>query len=309
MKIAPNIKIDGSANLPVNINEFFGKETIEKFAELFEQLQLPILLGTQMQINFRNLHNWVSVLDKAETASRKKYTFAEYIWYKIVEQLREAGLSLPIISKFKLGFLAPIKIKGLITKAQQAKNYIDDLKLTKEQKQQLVQFLASPEYKNTSENISFTLLDVIIVEAITKKLPLSISVFLNGDYMIQDKSKEHLYTEQDKNKLLFETYVTISVTSILNNFMRSDLSGFVVPKLGLLSYAENKLFEVVHSGQYESILINFKDKKIKSLELKKSEDIKQRMIDILNKDEFGEIVVKKHKGVVTKIENTLKITL
>ncbi len=309
MKVRQNIKIDGSPNLPVNINEFFGKETIEKFAELFEQLQLPILLGNQMQVNFRNLHNWVSVLDKAETASRKKYTFAEYIWYKIVEQLREAGLSLPIISKFKLGFLAPIKIKGLITKAQQAKNYIDDLKLTKEQKQQLVQFLASPEYENTSENISFTLLDVIIVEAITKKLPLSLSVFLNGEYMIQDKSKEHLYTTEDKNKLLFETYVTISVTSILNNFMRSDLSGFVVPKLGLLSYAENKLFEVVHSGQYESILINFKDKKIKSLELKKSEDIKQRMIDILNKDEFGEIVVKKHKGVVTKIENTLKITL
>ena len=134
-------------------------------------------------------------------------------------------------------------------------------------------------------------------------------IFINNSFIIINKNKEDFYTEDDKNKLLFETYVTVSVTSIFSKFLRSDLSDYVVPKLSLLSYAENKLFEIVHSGDYETITIHFKDKKIKALELKKSENIKDKIIDLLNKDEFGEFIIKKHKGQISKIENTQRIIL
>lgn len=306
MKKGGNIK-DGNEQ-PINISEFFGQDSLEKASELFKELQMPLLGGKDLDIEVRLLGNWANILyPEKEMNRRNKYSFADFVFLKIVEQLRNAGVGFPVLTTLKSTLLGKIKLKGVITKIQQAKNYIEDLKISKEQKDELRKILTAPDAVN--DETTFTMLHIIIMECLLKKLPLSLAIFLDGSFIILDKSKEHLYSKDEKEKLLFETHIVVSVSGILKKFLRSDLSGFVIPKIGLLSYSENKLFEVVHSGEYDSILIHFKDKKIKSLELKKSEDIKQRIIDILDKDEFGEIVVKKHKGVVTKIENTIKITL
>lgn len=308
MKKSENIKT--TKEQPFNVNEFFGQDSIEKASELFKQLQTTFLNGKDLDIDLRLLGHWVKILySEKESSGRTKYSFTDYVFLKIVEQLRNTGLSFPILTVFKSNILEEIKLKGLVTKIQQAKSYIEDLKISKEQKDELRKLLASPDANNLNDETAFTMLHIIIMECLLKKQPLSLAVFLDGTYIILDRSKEHLYSEDDKNRLLFDTYSVISVSTILKKFLYSDLSGFVIPQIGLLSYSENKLFEVVHSGEYDSILIHFKDKKIKSMELKKSEDIKQRIIDILEKDTFGEIVVKKHKGVVTKIENTIKMTL
>jgi hypothetical protein len=102
-------------------------------------------------------------------------------------------------------------------------------------------------------------------------------------------------------------YVTISVSKILSEFLRSDLAFDIIPKINLLTYPENKLYEAIQTGEYESIVVHFKDKKIKVLELKKNANVQKKMIDILSEGNFAEIIVKKHKGVVTKIEQNIKI--
>ncbi len=306
MKKEKTIQLATLENTAINLNDFFGQSTLDKAGELYEQLERPILNGKQTGIESRNLTHWVNVLnDNPTKVWGKKFTFVDFIWIKIVEQLRGVNVGFELIKNFKSYLFEPIKVKGLLTSMQQAKNYIVE-NLPKDQQQKLLELLSTPE---TKTEVNFTMLHIIIIDSILNKLPLSVAIFSDGSYQIVDKSKEHLYSKDEQNKLLFDTYITVSISSILKTFLRSELSGFVVPKLGLLSYAENKLFEVVHSGDYESILINFKDKKIKTLELKKSEDIKQRIIDILDKGAYGEIVVKKHKGVVTKIENTIRITL
>lgn len=312
MKKNTKIKKGEITSTPIDLNEFFGQETIQKAGELYERLQEPLISGTDTGINLRNLNNWVTVLklnDALKSQNRRKYTFAEFVWLKIVEQLREAGLSLLIISRLKTDLFEPRKISGFLSKAKQAKNFINELKVSKEQKEQLFQFLTSDEFKEASENVSFRILDLMITESIIKRIPLSIAVFLNGNFFPIDKTKEDLYPEQYKKRLLFETYISVSISGIISRFLQSDLAGFIVPEIGFFSHAENKLFELVHSGEYENITINFKDKKIKSLELKKNENIKERIVDILNKGAFGEIVVKKHKGEIVKIENTIKVTL
>lgn len=310
MKKSNDIKIEAPESLPFDLNEFFGQATIQKAAELYDKLEYPLIIGNTMGIPSRNLSHWVKVLNETtDLTQRKKYTFVNFVWIKIVEQLRSVHVGFELIKQFKQSFLEPITVKGLISKVEQAKNYIEDLKLPKEQKAELLKFVTAPDNKPKNEESNFTMLHMIIIDSIVNKLPISVAVFSDGSYMVLDKSKEHLYNEDEKNQLLYNTYITVSISEILKAFLRSELSGFVVPAIGLLSYAENKLFEVVHSGDYEKIIIHFKDKKIKSLELKKSEDIKERIIDILNKDQFGEIIVKKHKGVITKIENTIKVTL
>src|ERR1700740_282217 len=95
-----NRKIKTSSNLQpsLNLNMFFGAESIERAAELYEQMERPILKATDLEIEIRLLGHWVKLLtEKSESDTRKRYSFTEYVWFKTVEQLRNAGLSFPTI--------------------------------------------------------------------------------------------------------------------------------------------------------------------------------------------------------------------
>ena len=309
MKKTKDIQPNLEAQFNYDLTSFFGTEILEKAGELYDQIETPIIKGVQLGIPLRNLNHLVYMLgENPENLSRKKYSFVEFIWIKIVEQLRATGVNFSTIASFKSKFLEPIKLIGILSKTEQVLNFIEDLKLPKSEKEQLIKFMASPEYKNTGE-VNFTLLHIMVIESLIKKTPLSIALFSDATFLIIDKSKEHFYTEDEKEKLLFETHVVVSISAILKKFFLSRLATFVVPEIKLLSYGENKLFEVIRTGEYDSIIIHFKDKKANSLELIKSEDTHQKIYDILNKGQYGEILIKKHKGIVTKIENNIKVNL
>lgn len=308
MKSKNKIQVSSPEGLPFDLNDFFGQVTLQRAADLFEQLERPFLNGKQIGISSRNLSHWVRVLnDNPETVWHEKYTFVDFVWFKMVEQLREMNVGFEFIRLLKQNLMKPIRVKGLVNGLKQTKDYIDDLSLSKEEKDTLLKLIATNYTKPAYE--FFTILHVIIIDSVVHRLPLAVAAFSDGAYLILDRTKEHLYSEEERNRLLFDTHIRINISAILKEFLKSDLSGFVVPKIGLLSPAENKLFEVVHSGDYERIVIHFRDKKIKALDLKRSENVKERIVDILDKGAFAEIVIKKHKGVVTKIENTIKVTL
>lgn len=309
MKKSSSIQIDPLGNIPLELDRYFASPTIEKAAQLFEQMERPLIGGVQTAIDLRNLNNWIKVLNENPNNVRgKKFTFIEFIWIKVIEQLRDFNVGFDLITNFKSELFKPLKIKGVLTSIQHAKNYIEDLGLQKEQKKALLQFINAPDTKTINE-ITLTVLHLCIVDSILNKLPVSFAIFQNGTYQILYESKKHLYTEDEKSRLLNDTYLTISISTILKKFFMSDLSNLVVPKLDLLSYAENKFYEVMNSGDYVSIIVNFKDKKIKPLEFRKDQNVKEHIIDILDKKEYEDILVKKAKGVITKIENRLKVTL
>ncbi len=309
MKKSSSIQLAPLGNIPFELDKYFTNPTIEKAAQLCEQLERPLIGGIQTAIDLRNLNNWIKVLNENPNNVRgKKFTFVEFIWIKIVEQFRDFNVGFDLIKNFKAELFKPIKVKGILTSIQQAKNYIEDLGLQKDQKKALLQFINAPDTKTINE-ITLTVLHLSIVDSILNKLPLSFAVFKNGTYQMLYESKKHLYTDIEKDKLLNDNYITISISTILKEFFLSDLSNLVVPKLELLSYAENKFYEVMNSGDYVSVIVNFKDKKIKPLEFKKDQNLKEYIIDILDKKEYEDITVKKAKGVITKIENTMKISL
>jgi hypothetical protein len=140
-------------------------------------------------------------------------------------------------------------------------------------------------------------------------LPLSLAIFNNGTYQILDKTKEHLYSEIEKNKLLYENYISISIYTIIKDFFLSDLSGYVVPKLGLLSHMENQLFEIIQKANFISITINFKDQTKAPLVVRNTNNAKAQLFEFINKENYKEVFVQYSKREIVKIENTLKVTL
>jgi hypothetical protein len=291
----------------ISLNEFFGKETLEKTVELLDYINLPLFKRNQTGISHRFLNWWTSenVLDK-NIQEAGRFTFTEYIWIKVVEQLRTFNLPLPFIATLKTKLFEPIKLKGFISKTEQVKNYIHELGISETEKKKLIDFVVN-ENKSVADT-GVSLFQLIILESILKRKSISVAVFQNCEFLILDKTKESLYTENDLNLLETGTYIKVSVSKLLSEFLRSDLAFSVMAKIQLLTYPENKLYECIHTGDYESIQIHFKDKKIKSLDLKKAVDTKQKIINILSEGEFAEITIRKNKGIITKLEQALKIT-
>jgi hypothetical protein len=290
----------------ISLNEFFGKDTLDRTAELLEYINLPIFKRNQTEISHRFLNWWTSenVIDK-NIQEAGRFTFVEYIWIKVVEQLRTFNVPLPFLATLKTKLFEPIKLKGFVSKTNQAKQFIKELNISETEKNKLLDLVVK---ENKSEiETGIHLFQLIILESIIKRKPIGLAVFQNASYLIIDAEKEHLYTPNDKDLLKNGTYLSVSISKILSQFLHSDLAFSTMAKIQLLSYPENKLYECIHTGEYESIVIHFKDKKIKNIELKKAIDTKQKIVNILNQGEFAEITVKKHKGIVTRIEQTLKI--
>jgi hypothetical protein len=301
------IPTDKSTDPEFSLNGYFGKDVFEKAGELFEYLNKPVFKHNKTGVSHRNLNWWISekVLEK-KIDEINRFTFTEFVWIKMAEQMRLFNIPLPYLANLKGKLFETIKLKGLQTKKEQAKEYIEKLELKAKEKEKLLSLL-NPEINTDKQNDGVNILQLLIIECILNRKPLSLAFFANGSYLIIDKSKEHLYSVNDLNLLSGLHYVNISISKILSEFLRSDLAFVVLPKIRLLTYPENKLYEVLGSGDYESIAVHFKDGDMESLDIKKNAAAQKKMIDILSEGSFAEIVVKKNKGVVVKIEQNSKI--
>lgn len=290
----------------IPLNDFFGGETIEKTVELYDYINNPIFKRNHTGISHRFLNWWTkeNVIDKNITDAGR-FTFTEFIWIKAIEQLRLFNLPLPFIATLKTKLFEPIKLKGFVSKTEQAKQFIADLGISATEKKKLMELVVKENKETIHTGVN--LFQLIILEIILKRKPLSLAIFPNCEYLILDRAKQDLYSQSDLELLEKENYIKLSISNLLSEFLKSDLAFSTMAKIKLLTEPENKLFEVINTGEYDNISIQFKDKKQKGLELRKTNDNKQKITDLLSKGEFADITVKKNKGIVTKLEKPLKI--
>ncbi|MDP2385677.1 MAG: hypothetical protein Q8M29_04860 [Bacteroidota bacterium] len=267
---------------------------------------MPIFKRNQTGISHRLLNWWTSenVIDK-NINEAGRYTFTEFIWVKVIEQLRTFNVPLPFLAALKIKLFEPIKLKGFISEIEKAKQFIGGLKISETEKKKLIDLVIKESKENEVAEIN--LFQLIILESLIKRKSIAIAIFQNTECLIIDKTKDQLYTQNDRNLLENGTYVKVSISKLLSEFLHSDLAFSTMEKIQLLTYPENKLYECINTGEYETIIISYKDKKTKNLELKKAVDTKRKIMNVLSEGKFAEITVKKDKGIVAKIEQPLKI--
>jgi hypothetical protein len=72
---------------------------------------------------------------------------------------------------------------------------------------------------------------------------------------------------------------------------------------------ENKLLSIVRSGDYDKVIIEFKEKRMHTLVLNKVQSLGKKFIDLLKENPFQKIMVKSHRGKVARVETSTKIKL
>jgi hypothetical protein len=293
------------------LDEFIGIRSLLRVTELHEKLTKPIFLLKDVGIQYRTVLHWdqQGLLEHSREESEwRRYDYIQYVWIKIINDLRTFGVPIPIIEKAKAEILSKINLKWLFELFSLNRDQLDKLP-NDDSKTDLLAFLESKEYESIGDNLSVSFLELMIVETLTTKVPVSLNIFSNGFILPLFESKLDVFEPSDIRKLTYETHVKISISNILNNFLSDTKDSFLIPQLQILADNEKRLLEIIHSGEYETVTINFKNKKMKSVELIKEQNVKRKIVDILQDSQYQDIVIKSHKGVVTRIQNTVKLVL
>ena len=297
--------------MTISLDKYFGANNLLKAIELSEYIaEVGVFDVKNTGVTYKTVNHWDSqnllVSRRTEESKWRKFSFVDFVWLKIVEQFRGIGISIPLLQKVKKEIFHEITTNKIYNLFKDNSGLINQLPDGR-QKDQLKVYLDSGKSLNLTA--SATVLQFLICETIFDKVPVSLVVFTNGNWYPWYADRPSLYSAEERHSLTYSTHVTVSITEIIKDFLSSDQSAFLLPKLHILSATETKLLEIIHSGEYESITIHFKDCSAKSVEMVKAQHVKRRIVDILSEGDYQEIIIKSHQGMVSTIKNTVKLKL
>lgn len=239
----------------------------------------------------------------------RNFNFIDFIWIKTVEELRELGVSTKLIKAVKKKLFEPLDLRGYVDSMKANPELFENqIKSFSEQERKKARdYFAQVEKKPINKKIS--LFFGVLNKAIQLTEPIKLEIFKDGSIIIHKSNT--LDSEEEVLRVVDEIHISLSITSILKNFLTgySVQSIQILTDLKILQPHEINLLELINSGEYDSIKVIFKDSKMNSLELSKTQDAKAKLMDIMKKGAYQNITIKSHKGVVSHIENTIKIKL
>jgi DNA-binding transcriptional MerR regulator len=293
------------------LDSFFGASTVLKASELSEYLAEEELFKLKdTGIQYRSVNHWESQNLLSSEAGiqgkRRKFTFIEYMWLQVVSELRTIGLPIPLLKKVKDEIFQTVSAQGVLDLLKSNPELLDKLP-DDETKAELAALLQAGSLDESIAGKGASFFELFICETVINKIPLSLVIFSDGYWFPWYEDKIELYSKEDIEKKAYGTHVTVSLSKIIKDFLVDEKSVYILPKLKLFETHEMKLLEIISSGEYEAITINFKNKKIKSLEMVKAQHVKRKIVDILTENAYQDIVIKTHKGMVTTIKNTVKL--
>lgn len=314
--------------MSLELEQFIDTRSIESLGNLMETISKERLSSRTLGVSYRTICHWdekgIIRFSRENSEANRKYSFVDYVWIKVVEELRSFGVELPIIQKIVKDMYAPIPIKdifGLIAQSQSSLNLLEDevkndLKLktkktkteTKKNKAnnepdidkaEFLEFIKSGEF-NTADfsgiETKFNYLHMLVAEIISTKKPVSIIVFKNGDWFPYIKENEHLYSEDLLYKKEYESQVLVSLTNLVFNFMLEENMNEFSKEVNLLTTQEINVLNTVVNGDYEKVMVLYKSKKNPPLEIIKSNTAKDELMKVFRKKNYREFIVTDNQG-------------
>lgn len=276
----------------INFEEFFDSKSLDKLAELYGIITKESLSVKDTGINYRVINHWdeKGLIRFARNSSEgyRKFSFVDFIWIKVVNELREFGVKLPDIQKITSDLYEPLPMKDFIENFAQNLNILQEY----EGKEDLIDFIKSGEYKNADYSLfEFNYLQVLIAEAIATRKPVSILLFKNGEWFPFIHERENAYPEELLYKKEYASHISVSLTDIIfRHIVEDELTTYLD---GIHIFTDNELTVIKHlkDEDYNKIVVVLKDKAAGLIEIKKGSDAKDRIMKIIRLKQYKEFVV------------------
>jgi len=301
----------------INVVDYFS--VLEKAPDLFNKIQEKVFLKTEIDIVYSDIKNWersnlLSEYNESEKGNWNKISYSEYVWMKIVEQLKDFGCSNEEVLLLKKQIVSKFKVKDYILLFDEIKKIIGDKDF-----EIYSQLYIELKNSDTEKEFNFNILDIFIVNIIYTGEQLSL-------FIRKDDSQHFL---PFSNTMLKE-YSNYSISSLVDDFLNFPfynipISNYVSKFLSNRKDVNHNLFTMILSEQESKLLkiIRKNFEKIKQLKVKyktgnielievttiKKVALESKIINHIKKADYKKITIDIANGNIVNFEDTEKIKL
>lgn len=298
----------------IKLDAFFGATSISDGVNLSQSFRQDVFTPKDLDVSYTNLNYWdkqgiLSSNRKGETSWRN-FNFIDYVWIRVISELRNVGAPVELIREWKNQLFS-----GVTTNS----SFLEQLKASEKELKSALNFgekvnrMVIDEIKSwkkfdqkMAKKNGLTYFTYIIVYAISTRSHVAIHFFSDGGTSLWFENLTNTTNQEYLKRLNTQTHIRVSISSIISDFLLDERSTFLMEQIPILNASEIRLLDIINSGKYETVKINFKDKKIESVEYTQKQCSRKKIVEIINENKYQNIEIKVHKGMVTTIENTTK---
>ena len=240
----------------------------------------------------------------------RKFDLVEFVWLKMIIKLREFNISIDKIKWIKDNLIQNVAVSELVGQEEVAEIL---MKLSSEgNREELKRLLKDKNFIDKLSTQSLNLFENIILDIITFQNSYSILIGSTEFIPIKHSALESLSELKEFNEILRGSFISISISEILRDYMIRDVGMKEKNKLVLLTKEEEKVLDVLRQDNLKSVIIKYaKNKEIDLLETVKVEKIDKgsRLIDFIITHGYQDITIKTQNGEVVYCENKQKIMI
>ena len=277
----------------------------EEFPQLAESMNQARYSINDLKIAPRDATYWdkQEILPKIKGPGlRRKYTLAQSIWIKLIQQMRSLGISLGTIKELKNNLLEP-KVDLNELDPQFLKQILDKLN----SKMDLP--MSPEELLSHFDKDGPPIFDSAVMATIIYRKRFHCIVNKDGEYIIYEASKhnEYLTTEEEFAAFVSKPYFCLSFAEAYRSLINEWSPESLLSKSSLLTKTELKILEYIRKNDATSITIRFKNGEPDLLEIVEKSNItlEHRFFDVIAKNGYQMISLKTQKGKIVDFENKI----
>ena len=283
--------------------------------ELINSLRTPTFLKTKLDVVYSSINNWDSddllyYRNNDKKGSQKSLSYIEYIWIKIVEELKRYNFNDHEIKTYRKDLLTPLVSEKFQTWIKELVK--DNIEISPELK---ATFLRE-DLTEVLKEIGFTTLELTIVEGIVQRQETNLLFFKDPIESI-GLSHNALLSLQKNNSLLEfnnylrKTHLNMCLTPILNKFISGDK---IDPsKNMILSQEEYRMITEIRKRikDIKTLKVKYKEGKIDRIDIHSMKSIKAEssLMAIIKSASYSSIEMTTEKGKIVCINHTEKIKI
>lgn len=281
----------------------------EKQESLFQKLNEPRFAVKDFEVQPQYINHWrkQGLFFSNETSRGKTpFSFIDYVWILIIEQLKDVGIRFEIIRQVK------DRMMGLPIWAVDIDGMIDRVIIEKPEvyakKPGLDELEKKRKYLKQQAKLQ-TYFSHLVTDSIHNKKHLSFWINANAEVIhITDKELKGILDNERYYDFFQHFYISISITEIIRDFIETKKLYLAADILDIISEEERLVLKMIEENSLIELIIDSDGFKIDLLK-EEGSDIKARFLEIITSQGYKDITFTNDRGTVTKFLNPNQIEL
>ncbi len=290
------------------------RQEFERLGKITDILYNEHFQLSDIGLSSKTAHDWTKAgiyLRERTSKYRRKYNGLEYVWLKLVMELRDFGLSIPSIIKLRSFLLGEMDLMEFYESLTEQEGNADIFESFTKEFGAEIKKVGDIVAVEDGEEIALvnTVLSALVSGTIFGKSNTHLAITKKGNCFVFDENpnKDLFVSDHVTN----EPYISLPLNYIVKNFIWAedlyDLKDENI--LEGLTKDERKIIDLVRKGGINSLYIKFRDGSVNIMETEEIVDVKEtkgRLVDLIRCGGYQEISYKTEKGKIVSVKRKTK---